>query len=227
MEENREVLYEIGPKFDFLYELTMPTGKKIKSALVYTVLALIIKLFISFSRIKISSASNELLSLIYSVGNILITVALVFSVILLVARIVMQVLEYKGIKYKFYDNYLTFENTFLSQTKKTIEYSNIREVEIRRSILDRILNYGVIIIYTNADKLQGSATVLYGIKNTQEHYNNIQSLIHHGSVTTNPIKTEDGSNSFKDQTDLQNALNKTEVYNESYAESDVNPLSEK
>ena len=30
MEDKGEVLYELSPKFDFLYELTMPTGKKMK-----------------------------------------------------------------------------------------------------------------------------------------------------------------------------------------------------
>lgn len=36
MEENTrntEVIHEITPKFDFIYELGMPTGKKIKSTL--------------------------------------------------------------------------------------------------------------------------------------------------------------------------------------------------
>lgn len=224
MEENTEVLYELGPKFDFLYELTTPTGKKIKSALVYIVLILIIKLFIVFNKSVILNTSNELLALIYSVGNTIITIALVFSIILLVARIIIQVLEYKGIKYKFYQDYLVFENTFLSQTRKTIEYSNIKEVEIRRTVLDRILNYGVIIIYTNADKLQGSATVLYGIKNTQEHYDNIQSLIHNGTITSNPIKFED---KLKNEENLKSALNIEEKYNESNAESDINPLEQK
>ena len=35
---------------------------------------------------------------------------------------------------------MVYENDFLSQTKKTIEYSNIREVEIRRTVTDRIMN---------------------------------------------------------------------------------------
>ena len=33
MEDKGEVLYEIGPKFNFFYELTMPTGRRLKSAL--------------------------------------------------------------------------------------------------------------------------------------------------------------------------------------------------
>ena len=34
MEDKGEVLYELGPKFDFFYEMTMPTGKKMRSSFV-------------------------------------------------------------------------------------------------------------------------------------------------------------------------------------------------
>ena len=129
--------------------------------------------------------------------------------------------------YKFYKNCMIFENNFLNQTRKTIEYADIKEVEIRRSIMDRIMNYGVIIIYTSAEKSYGSATILYSIKNTQEHYNNIESLIHSGKIITNPIRTEENHDAFKEQLNLQNAMDKTEVYNESNALSDVNPLDKK
>ena len=102
----------------------------------------------------------------------------------------MQSLEYKGIKYYFYKNCMVYENNFLNQTRKTIEYSNIREVEIRRTLTDRMLNYGVIIIYTNAEKAYGSsATVIYAIKDIEKHYNNIERIIHNGntSVDANTI----------------------------------------
>ena len=103
---------------------------------------------------------------------------MIFSILLFIARIVVQSLEYKGIKYKFYENCLTVENNFLNQTRKTIEYTNVKEIEIRRTLLDRIINYGIIIIYTNAEKSYSSATIIYAVKNIQEHYNKIEHLIH-------------------------------------------------
>ena len=161
---------------------------------------------------------------IYNIATIVCCIAIVVTIIMLIGRISMQILEYKGISYKFYKDCMVYENDFLSQTKKVIEYSNIREVEIRRTVTDRVMNYGVIIIYTNADRVNGSATILYAIKNTEEHYNNIESLIHNGNIITNPIKTEDSYNDLKGENDLKNAMNKNEEYNESNATSDNDPL---
>ena len=134
--------------------------------------------------------------------------------------VVKAVSEYKGIKYKFYKDCLVCENTFLSQTKKTIEYSNIREVEIRRTFLDRIMNFGVIIIYTNADKTFGSATVLYAVKNTVEKYNNIESLIHNKNISSGPIKVENE----KIDNEISNT-NPVEEYTQD-ASNDIDPISE-
>lgn len=224
MEDKGEVLYELGPKFNFFYELTMPTGRKLKSALTAVVVSLVLFVILFLCKGYVTEIGNETINSIYNVGNIVCIIAIVLTVIMLISRISMQILEYKGISYKFYKNCMVYENDFLSQTKKTIEYSNIREVEIRRTVTDRVMNYGVIIIYTNADRARGSATILYGIKNTEEHYNNIESLIHNGNVITNPIKTGDSAIDLKNEIDLNNTMNKNEVYTESNVISDNDPL---
>lgn len=227
MEDRGEVLYELSPKFDFLYELTMPTGKKMKSAIVGAVISVIINIILLVFRKDILSLDNISYSMIYKACSIICLIILIFMVLMAIVRIVMQSLEYKGIKYTFYKDCLVFENTFLNQTRKTIEYSNIKEIEIRKTIIDRILNYGVIIIYTNADKGFGSATILYAIKNTEEHYNNIESLVHSGKVISSPIKSEDLNKNLKEEVDLQNAMNRNEIYTESNAKSDNNPLQKR
>lgn len=225
MEDKGEVLYELSPKFDFIYELTMPTGGKMKSALAIVIVSIILNIILALGKGYILDVNNVKMLNVFNIVKIVCIILLIFTSLVFILRVVMQVLEYKGIKYKFYKNCLIFENNFLSQTKKTIEYSNIREVEIRRTVIDRILNYGVIIIYTNAEKAFGSATVLYSIKNTQEHYNNIESIIHNGSVLSSPIKTGDFNQDFKEETNLKNAMNRTETYTESNAVSDKNPLN--
>ncbi len=225
MEDKGEVLYELSPKFDFIYELTMPTGRKMKSALAIVIVSIILNIILALGKGYILDGNNVKMLNVFNIVKIVCIILLIFTSLVFILRVVMQVLEYKGIKYKFYKNCLIFENNFLSQTKKTIEYSNIREVEIRRTVIDRILNYGVIIIYTNAEKAFGSATVLYSIKNTQEHYNNIESIIHNGSVLSSPIKTGDFNQDFKEETNLKNAMNRTETYTESNAVSDKNPLN--
>ena len=227
MEDKGEILYQIKPKFDFLYELMMPTGKKMKSALISIIISIAMKIILTLVKDQILAMNNGLFTNLYNVTNIILMIVIAFSFIIFIARIVIQILEYKGMIYKFYKNCMIFENNFLNQTRKTIEYADIKEVEIRRSIMDRIMNYGVIIIYTSAEKSYGSATILYSIKNTQEHYNNIESLIHSGKIITNPIRTEENHDAFKEQLNLQNAMDKTEVYNESNALSDVNPLDKK
>ncbi|MBO5477053.1 MAG: PH domain-containing protein [Clostridia bacterium] len=226
MEEKGEILYEIKPKFDFLYELMMPTGKKMKSALISVIISIILKVILTLAKDQILAMNNGFFTNVYNVTNIILIIAIAFSILLFIARIVMQVLEYNGMSYKFYNNCMIFENNFLNQTRKTIEYADIKEVEIRRTIMDRIMNYGVIIIYTSAEKSYGSATILYSIKNTQEHYNNIESLIHSGKIISSPIKSEN-HDAFKEQLNLQNAMAKTEEYNESNALSDVNPLNKR
>lgn len=224
MEDKGEVLYEIGPKFNLFYELTMPTGRRLKSALTGVIISIVLLIVLFLCKGYITDFNNEIIMSIYNIATIVCCIAIVVTIIMLIGRISMQILEYKGISYKFYKDCMVYENDFLSQTKKVIEYSNIREVEIRRTVTDRVMNYGVIIIYTNADRVNGSATILYAIKNTEEHYNNIESLIHNGNIISNPIKTEDSYNDLKGENDLKNAMNKIEEYNESNATSDNNPL---
>lgn len=207
MEEDNEVLYELKPKFDFFYELAMPTGRRMKSAFISMILAIIINIVLLVARGAVVSQNNATINLVYNVCSIAMLIVLLFTIILFVGRIIFQILEYKGITYTFYKDCLIFENNFLNQTKKTIEYSNIKEVEIRRTVLDRMLNYGVIIIYTNADKAHGSATVIYAIKNTQEHYDKIEKIIHNKNVKKDEIvnidKVEEPNVVEKEETNTQ------------------------
>ena len=225
MEDKGEVLYEIGPKFNFFYELTMPTGRKMKSSFTIMIITMILNVIFLIGKKYIVDMNNITILNVYNICSIVCLIVLMLTILLFISKIVMQILEYKGIKYKFYKNCMVYENDFLSQTKKTIEYSNIREVEIRRTVTDRIMNYGVIIIYTNADKAYGSATVIYGVKNTEEIYNNIESIIHNGNIISSPIKTGDSSNDLKEEINFKNAMTKNEVYTESNAMSDTNPLN--
>ena len=130
MEDKGEVLYELSPKFDFLYELTMPTGKKMKSSFMAVVISLVITVVFEFLKSVAMDANNQNFLSIVKVLFVVGLVFLLFSILMFIVRIVMQSLEYKGIKYTFYKECLVYENSFLNQTKKTIEYSNIREIEI-------------------------------------------------------------------------------------------------
>ena len=199
MEDKGEVLYELKPTFNFLYELVMPTGRKIRSALMSIILAIVIKVILIFSKSYILGFNNELINSIYNVCDILMILVIILTMIFFAARIIFQILEYRGMSYKFYEDCMTSENTFLNQTRKTIDYINIREVEIRRSIIDRIMGFGIIIVYTNAEKAYGSATVIYAIKDTQRHYNEIEKIIYKGKDITVKDKTLENENPVKEE----------------------------
>ena len=199
MEDKGEVLYELKPTFNFLYELVMPTGRKIRSALMSIILAIVIIVILIFSKSYILGFNNELINSIYNVCDILMILVIILTMIFFAARIIFQILEYRGMSYKFYEDCMTSENTFLNQTRKTIDYINIREVEIRRSIIDRIMGFGIIIVYTNAEKAYGSATVIYAIKDTQRHYNEIEKIIYKGKDITVKDKTLEDGNPVKEE----------------------------
>lgn len=168
--------FSVTPKFNFIYELGMPTGKKIKATLMSLIIFVILSIafFVMESLPAFQNATIEIKNLSY-VGIVifLITVGIAIK---LVFHVVLQVMQYKNISYTFYDDLMVYEDKFLNQHKKTIRYENIKEVEIRRRIWDRMLGYGVIIIYTSAEN-RNNGLILYGIDNPQEKYDRIQEIL--------------------------------------------------
>lgn len=110
--------------------------------------------------------------------NVILIIGIIFSVVKLVIHIVLQIAQYKNIKYTFYKDHMTYEDSFLNQHKKNIAYSNVKEVEIRRSVWDRIMGYGIIVIYTNAENEYSNGLVIFSVKDTKKHYDIIDRLIH-------------------------------------------------
>ena len=182
MEDNvreNEIVHEIVPKFSFLYELGMPTGKKIKSTLFLMFIFVVgyIVLLINKNSISINQSVSSSIDIV-SILNIVLLIGIIFTIIKLVVHIVFQSIQYKKIRYTFYRDHMTYEDSFFNQHKKNIEYKNVKEVEIRRSIWDRILGYGIIVIYTNAENEYSNGLVIFSIKNPKEHYDIIDKLVH-------------------------------------------------
>ena len=126
---------------------------------------------------------------IMSILNIVLIIGIIVTVIKLIIHIVLQNAQYKNIKYTFYKTHMIYEDNFLNQHRKNIQYANIKEVEIRRSVWDRILGYGIIVIYTNAENEYSNGLVIFSIKNPQEHYDIIDNLVH-GSKSEDVVETE-------------------------------------
>lgn len=186
--EEKNPLYKVEPKFNFIYEMFMPTGKKIRNTLVILILIIICYFFLNIALSPSSSDINAKMVQetnidMYSIFNNISIVIISIITIKLIIHFVIQILQYNSIKYTFYEDHLEYEDTFLNQHKKTLKYSNIREIEIRRTIWDRMNGYGIIIIYSNAEKSSSNGLILYSIKDPQKTYNRIDEIVNAKAVT--------------------------------------------
>lgn len=175
------MIYKIKPKFNIFYELFMPTGSKLRNTLFVIILCLIgYIIFIASSNSlnfnKILNVSNNIN--IESILNKTAILILVLLAIKFIIHLVVQILQYKSISYTFYIDNLVYEDSFLNQHKKTLRYADVKEIEIRRTIWDRINGYGIIVIYTNAEKSYSNGLILYAIKNPEIVYSKIDEIIH-------------------------------------------------
>lgn len=175
------MIYKIKPKFNIFYELFMPTGSKLRNTLFVIILCLIgYIIFIASSNSlnfnKILNVSNNIN--IESILNKTAILILVLLAIKFIIHLVVQILQYKSISYTFYIDNLVYEDSFLNQHKKTLRYADVKEIEIRRTIWDRINGYGIIVIYTNAEKSYSNGLILYAIKNPKIVYSKIDEIIH-------------------------------------------------
>ena len=209
MEDNREIKYQITPKFNFLYEMGMPTGKKIRTSIFVLILFIVLTILVALKAGSLTFANYEIFNNIKidKLLLILCIIADVVTAIKLVATIVFQKLQYNHVTYTFYDDMMVYEDDFLNQHRKNIEYKNIKEVEIRRTIWDRILDYGVMVIYTNADNDRNNGLVIYSVKSPKAHYNVIDKLIHSLNNEKNNNKIENYNSENVNITDDVNNQN--------------------
>lgn len=213
MDENREIRYQIRPKFNLIYELGMPTGRKIRNSLFILIVFMTLTFIVLFKAGTMSIVNNDIFKNIKIDKFLLILciVADLVTIIRLVGTIIFQSLQYKHVTYTFYDKMMTYEDDFLNQHKKNIEYKNIKEVEIRRTIWDRILDYGIMVIYTNADNDRNNGLVIYSVKNPKSHYNVIDKLIHSLNNINNDKYSEQSQNMVNEQLNNKNNISNTDT----------------
>ncbi len=186
MDDNREVKYKITPEFNLLYELGMPTGRKIRTSIFFIIIFLIATIVVIVKAGDLTFANYEIFNNI-KVDKFLLVLCIIadiVTIIRLLGTIIFQKLQYNHVTYTFYDHMMIYEDDFLNQHRKNIEYKNIKEVEIRRTVWDRILDYGVMIVYTNADNDRNNGLVIYSVRNPKSHYDVIDKLIHNRDNST-------------------------------------------
>ncbi len=208
--EEKNILFEIKPHFSFVYEMLMPTGRKIRNSIVILVLFII-----SYFFLTVALNSSDFVNIEYikesniDIKNIFNLIAIFFVIIFsikLIINLVTQIWQYNSIKYTFYEDHLEYEDTFLNQHRKNLRYDNIKEIEIRRTIWDRINGFGIIIIYSNAEKMADNGLIVYCVKKPQEAYERIDKIIHRKKdipkEVIEPVKQEanieESEASFKD-----------------------------
>ena len=172
-----EVIYEFKPKYNLLYELLMPTGKKVRKFIVAILLCII--LYICINTFAYGLFTNEILGSfdIADILSILFIILGVLSLIALIIQIIFYHFEYKNISYKFYEDHIEYEDKFLNQQLKNIKYKDIKEIEIRRTIWDRIMGYSVLIVYTNADNSRRNGLIIYSVAYIDKYYDELNELI--------------------------------------------------
>lgn len=189
MEENQDqIKFKISPKFNFFYEMGMPTGRKIRSSLIVGVIFIIatILLFSNKNSMEYGDTVLILNMTMFDTLKWIAIIAIAFSFIRAILCTVIQKLSYDHTTYTFYDKFMVYEDDFLNQHKKTIQYENVKEVEIRRTVWDRILGYGVIVMYTNAENKRKNGMVIYSIRNVKEIYEKIEKLVHDARNVATP-----------------------------------------
>ena len=223
MEENREVRYQITPKFNLLYEMGMPTGKKIRAALFALGIFFVLTIIVALKSGSLSFANHEIFNNI-KIDKLLIILCIaadVITIVKLVGTIIFQKLQYNHVTYTFYDDIMIYEDDFLNQHRKNIEYKNIKEVEIRRTIWDRMLNYGIMVIYTNADNDRNNGLVIYSVKDPKTHYDVIDSLIHKRDTVSKNLSNESSTlNNYNENTTQNNINTDSSVNNVDNPEQD-------
>lgn len=207
--DNKEVIFKIVPKYNLVYELGMPTGKKVASTLkIFTVILIVFIIFCAtINQIDITAFKQvQGVDLVGIIRGIAIVILLILA-LKVVIQIFLQVMQYHNTSFTFYDKYLTYEDNFLNQHKKTIQYLNIREIEIRKNIWDRMNGFGIIVIYTNAENEYNNGLVMFGVKNPDEYYAKIDEVVHSHGV-------DNESNSYIPEDDSKKPIKKAKTESE-------------
>ena len=72
-------------------------------------------------------------------------------------------LNYARTEYRFYDDRLEFDEGFFTINRKVIKYRDIKEVSLRKGVLQRMYNLGTIYLATLATGSSSRNNIFYGL----------------------------------------------------------------
>lgn len=108
-------------------------------------------------------------------------IALIISIVVLVFLIVIETLikmkEFNSYTYDFYKTKVIYRDSFLNVSEKEVKYKHIREIIMSQSFIQRFFNIGTVVLYTNADTVNGNGIYIHNLENVQEVYKNIKVIV--------------------------------------------------
>lgn len=85
--------------------------------------------------------------------------------------------QYKAYNYDFYKTKVVYRDSFINISEKEVKYKHIREVYLRRGLVQRMFGLGTIVLYTNAETGYLGGITINNVENAEEVYKNIKELI--------------------------------------------------
>lgn len=151
-----EIQLKVKPTYSFGY-MVLP------SLIVYSIVIIV------FSGML--CALNVIIGLIFFVICFLI-LALILGIKALITK-----KQYDNYTYDFYKTKVIFKDSFLNLSEKEVKYSNIREATMYQTFVKRWFNLGNIILFTNAETGFGNGICIVNVKDVQNVYKEIKSII--------------------------------------------------
>jgi membrane protein YdbS with pleckstrin-like domain len=109
-----------------------------------------------------------------------------------IATLVVKLLNYSNTVYRIYPDHIEIEEGFLTQHRKEVAFSSVREINLRRGILQRLVGLGSVYIATaatgqgqwwqlsaiiGATSTFGSGAMLMDLANSELVYQQLRGLV--------------------------------------------------
>lgn len=154
-----------------------------------------------------------------AIDNVMFYTEIIIMLLILIVliKLILDILDWNSTKYIFTDARVIIERGFIHKEKIIMSYSKIQDIEIRQSLIERIISVGDIILY-GANEY--SETILYDIpspKKVEEIIiNNVNA---HINLTPNPNYYQANNNPYPNQQAYsQNGYNQTAQDNMQYSQ---------
>jgi len=85
--------------------------------------------------------------------------------------------QYNNLTYNFYKTKVIYKDNFINLAEKEVKYKYIREIVMQQSFIQREINIGNIILYTNAEIEYNNGIYINNVENVEEIYKTIKNIV--------------------------------------------------